>query len=64
MSAAFRPTIAVHDGRLCIGFIHESGDGKHHATAWPDDRELGAFKTRKEAADATTRADKSSGGRP
>ena len=53
--------IAVYDGREPLGFIHETGDGRHHAIAWPDDRKLGAFKTRKAAADAITRAGKSSG---
>ena len=59
--ATSRCTISVYDGRALLGFIPESGDGKHHATAWPDDRKLGAFNTRKEAADAITRAGKSSG---
>jgi hypothetical protein len=56
VTAPSRSTIAVYNGRELLGYIHENGDGKHHAVAWPDGRKLGAFETRKEAADAVTRA--------
>jgi hypothetical protein len=59
MTAKPRSTIAVYDGRHLRGYIHENGDGKHHAVA-PDGRKLGAFRTRKEAADAVSSAGRQS----
>jgi hypothetical protein len=65
MSTACRSTIAVYDGRELQGFVRKKGDGKHHATAWPDGRKLGAFKTRRDAAAAVTaHAQCQRGGKP
>jgi hypothetical protein len=45
------PIIAVYDGSKCLGHIRER-DREHIALSWPDEVLIGAFRTRKEAADA------------
>jgi hypothetical protein len=48
-----RSTIPIYDGRRCIGHIHKRRR-EHVARTWPDEVLVGAFPSRKQAADALT----------
>jgi hypothetical protein len=51
------PIISVYDGSRLLGHIRER-DGEHIARTWPQEILVGTFKTRREAADAISAADR------
>jgi hypothetical protein len=51
------PIISVYDGSRCLGHIRER-DREHVARTWPGEVLLGTFKTRREAADVISAADR------
>jgi hypothetical protein len=55
MNPTFQSSIAIYDGRLYLGHIHENGDGKHQAPLGRMTGSSAPSRTRKEAADAISR---------